>query len=1057
MSGLLFGNGSGGGNTKETVITGIPITTSVAGEPIPLIYGANKVGGNLIDAFDLQSHEHTTSQSSGKGGSSSSSSTSYSYTSAGLIALGAGPIEGIGRIWQGKDIINNVAVANTDVPDNGTLYIISGGSLGGFTSVSLGTQTITNLQDLNANGGQFYGYITPGETVYQHNQLIAGPILTVTSMISGYTAVGNVITGTGIIAGTKIVQGISGVNSTGTYFVDRNQTVASTVITSGWVDNMWVGHTLYFHGKTFNITGNTLDTLIFETISATSEFNYELFEGARPQRGDWTYAEAWDRHLTYPGIAYIANSSFDLSSSASFQQYNIEVFGNLMLTKNPGDGFRQCYPSAVIEDILKNKSISNIFDITKLGDLRTGPSSYYNYCVSNHLYVSPLIDSRKKASDIITEILTATNSEAAWTSSSSGGMELQIIPYGDIAAVGNDNDGTTCYFTPNTNIRACLSERDIIRTPGTDPITIERTAVSDTFNSWPVEYIDFNNDYNQDIVYSDQSTDMTTYGVRRNSPTVLHCIKDQAMAKNISRLLAQKSTTCKNTYTFDLSWKYIRLDPMDLISISNTALGLNNEVLRIIKITENDKGTLTITAINWPIGTGGTSKHTSQIPGNSSSPNNASPGPANSPDFITPTLSLTAGINQVWVAISGNNVNWGGAFIHVSTDGGTSYDNIGFVNKKSIHGFLTSDNLQAWPYDTIDSSSIPGVDLNLCHGTLSNCTSIARDNMTSNFCYIDGELLSFSTVALTSTNNYNLSNFKRGCYNTPKLHHLTNSRFVKLDNNVFKFTVPDNLINTEIKVKLQSFNTHQKGLEDLSTCTVYSYTLQPTLTLSISNLTQTYSGYVKIITWDKVNNWLGIQYKVRKNGQEIAITDNNYINSWGDDNYTVSTYYNGIEGPESEITVINTYIGYTVIQDLHEDWTGTFDGYERPTSEGKLRLINPSVSFDSLVGNFDSLTGLFDDLSGVSSIGSYIAGTCQINLGAPGLANIIMNYDLSNRTPLVSDCKIYMNIDNAVWELFSPGIHYGTLFQFKVTLTCSDLVNGLSPLFSNWNVKQLSL
>ena len=71
-----------------------------------------------------------------------------------------------------------------------------------------------------------------------------------------------------------------------------------------------------------------------------------------------------------------------------------------------------------------------------LGDL----TQYSNYCVANGIFLSPVLDAQKSASDWIQEILDVTNSAAVW----SEGV-LKIIPYGDTAAVGN---GAT--FLPNT-------------------------------------------------------------------------------------------------------------------------------------------------------------------------------------------------------------------------------------------------------------------------------------------------------------------------------------------------------------------------------------------------------------------------------------------------------------------------------------------------------------------------------------------------------------------------------------------------------------------------------
>jgi hypothetical protein len=62
---------------------------------------------------------------------------------------------------------------------------------------------------------------------------IATTELTVTAVTSGTLAVGQIITGTNVIAGTRITALGTGTGGTGTYTVSQSQTVASTTITGG--------------------------------------------------------------------------------------------------------------------------------------------------------------------------------------------------------------------------------------------------------------------------------------------------------------------------------------------------------------------------------------------------------------------------------------------------------------------------------------------------------------------------------------------------------------------------------------------------------------------------------------------------------------------------------------------------------------------------------------------------------------------------------------------------------------------------------------------------------
>jgi hypothetical protein len=62
---------------------------------------------------------------------------------------------------------------------------------------------------------------------------IAGTTLIVTALTSGALAVGQIITGTNVLSGTRITALGTGTGGTGTYTVSQSQTVASTTITGG--------------------------------------------------------------------------------------------------------------------------------------------------------------------------------------------------------------------------------------------------------------------------------------------------------------------------------------------------------------------------------------------------------------------------------------------------------------------------------------------------------------------------------------------------------------------------------------------------------------------------------------------------------------------------------------------------------------------------------------------------------------------------------------------------------------------------------------------------------
>jgi hypothetical protein len=78
--------------------------------------------------------------------------------------------------------------------------------------------------------------LSNGVTVPATTGVVTGSIalfvLTVTAVTSGVLSIGQVISGTGVTAGTRIVGFLTGTGGTGTYTVDVSQTVLSTTISA---------------------------------------------------------------------------------------------------------------------------------------------------------------------------------------------------------------------------------------------------------------------------------------------------------------------------------------------------------------------------------------------------------------------------------------------------------------------------------------------------------------------------------------------------------------------------------------------------------------------------------------------------------------------------------------------------------------------------------------------------------------------------------------------------------------------------------------------------------
>ena len=475
-------------------------------------------------------------------------------------------------------------------------------------------------------------------------------------------------------------------------------------------------------------------------------------------------------------------------------------------------------PSAVAVDFLSDPYHGGLWSASRIADLVTGAASYQTYCTAMGFAVSPCFNEQKPAAAHLQDLLTATNSEAVWTAISTG-MILKIVPYGDVAITAN---GTT--YTPATDPLYALGYDDFLgvldqngQATGSDPVTVARSSPGDVYNTIPVEFSDRMNAYNTGSVSDPEPVDVAQNGTRTGSSLSLHMITRRAMAKAISRIEAQKSVYVRNTYTFKVGWKYILLEPMDLVSITDAKLGLNALVVRIVSIdfpddASEDQG-MTITAEGWPFGTGTSTVGPIQNNGGTVVNTAATPGNANAPViFDVPCQDSVSGGPEVIIATAGGQ-NWGGCLVYASADGST-YQQIGTIEKPCRYGVLTAGML---------ATGGASVDFAVSGGTLTSVdTATANDKQS--MMWVNGEMVAYSTATLTGGYAYTLTLPVRGAYGTTAATHANGSSIVRVDDAVFRYPVPPSRLGTVMHIKLVSYNLYGGAVQDIATVTDYTYT-----------------------------------------------------------------------------------------------------------------------------------------------------------------------------------------------------------------------------------------
>ncbi|HFC8151357.1 TPA: phage tail protein [Neisseria meningitidis] len=546
----------------------------------------------------------------------------------------------------------------------------------------------------------------------------------------------------------------------------------------------------------------------------------------------WTHlqqAKHQDQALNYSGTAYLCSPNYELTKSAQIYQHNFEVIGKLGYSGNIPDA----NPREIVLDLLTNQRYGCGFPSQNIGDT----DRYSNYCRAVGIFLSPAYTEQGEAQRNISELLEQTNSAAVFSQG-----RLKIIPYGDGSYSGNG----AVYVADNKAVYD-LSDDDFIVSGAQDPVKVERKTNADAFNQIQVEYLDRDNDYNVAIAEVKDQANIEQYGLRPQDAVKMHGICDAKVANHVAQLLLQRALYVRNEYEFKLGWKYCLLEPMDLVTLTDEGLGLDKTPVRIIEIEEDEEGVLTVKAEDFPMGAASATAYPTQPSLGYSADYNKSPGNAHAPVVFEAPLQLTGGEPQIWLATAGGDM-WGGAEVWVSTDG-DSYTRVGAVNHKARFGSLTA----ALPNGAVfDRTNTLGVEISA--GQLTGGTEQdSRDLLT--LCYVDGEFLAYANAELKGVGRYTLGNLTRGAYGSTINAHAAGSQFARIDDTLFRYTVPRNWIGRTVWVKLVSYNVFSGGIQDLAEVPAYSYTIKGAPLGQIQNLRLTSSwayGKEAVIAWDKL-------------------------------------------------------------------------------------------------------------------------------------------------------------------------------------------------------------
>lgn len=528
-----------------------------------------------------------------------------------------------------------------------------------------------------------------------------------------------------------------------------------------------------------------------------SEIQLTLFDGRLGQQ-PWPYVVSKhpEKALPYSGLAYMAGV-VDLGERGSLPNYNFEVKGKLLDT---GDGI-DVNPADYIVHILKGVGI----DASQI----EGLDNYRRYCKAADILIStPPNEGAKKAQAIINEIAEITNAILFWSND-----RLKIVPLADESIRDWD---------PHLQVQYDLTADDLI--PGSDGqlVIYKRKDTSECYNQATVEFLNRANNYEKETVSFEVVADVQKNGMRPASTKQAHYLYTKARAQYYAEQLAMKRLYSRNQYTFHLSWEFCRLEPGDIVTLTDDICQLNKQIVIITAVSEAADGQLEITAEGKPPGTYAPAKynvHENERP--FIDYNQAAPSVNDVAIFQTVG---DVGGNQVFIGVNAPS-GWGGCSVWVS-DIGENYRRIGSITQQARMGrtknaFDKSGNM---------------CDVVLNQGVLKTATHIDAERANT-LCWINGEALSYEGVETHPDNWYTLKGLVRGQYGTNAINHSANERFVRVDEALFRYPYRKEDINKTIYLKFTSLNLFGSNEQGLDEVQEYTYKIVPYYIPEVDNLT----------------------------------------------------------------------------------------------------------------------------------------------------------------------------------------------------------------------------
>ena len=356
-------------------------------------------------------------------------------------------------------------------------------------------------------------------------------------------------------------------------------------------------------------------------------------------------------------------------------------------------------------------------------------------CRANGLWGSLTMNSQSAASDWIKTLCSAADAAPVFL-----GDKFFLYPYSEVSAAGNG----AFYSAPSAAGPVAELDADNGDFLLSDCPSEDTAVRIDLPNVLQMQCFDRNANYAQVTVQTPDPATLGLYGVRKDDPVTNNAIQDPSIARTILGIQVRRNQYGGDTWSFSTTARWSLLSPMDLVTLTDELQGVTGVPVRITAYNEQDDGSFAGTAEPFVYGMCAPTLLPATTPAPTPVNPQESAGDANPPIIFEPTPGLYPGMSgdQIWVVVSSDDENFGGAQIFVSTDGGASYNpapggadgNSNIVVGSAITGTVVTD----WPAaNDPDSTNDLAVDLSESDGALETLSTVVENNFEVP-CYVEG-------------------------------------------------------------------------------------------------------------------------------------------------------------------------------------------------------------------------------------------------------------------------------------------------------------------------------